>query len=278
VESSQGERIETEKKLAAERAEAQRERDEAHARALSDLEVRAANDKAALKIELERVNIDWASQMREVNDKFEVMKLAKDGEIKVLDRELADRKSEFAQEISAALLLAENNKRLAEESIKKAEASEEIQKALQNELIEAKMIQQFNIQLHKDLQREQNARRKLHNEMEDLKGKIRVYVRVRPFSKSEAERGCTEAVVKDGKLSVVVMGVGSADAKKVYDFDSVFGGKEGNTQTDVFRDSKHLIMSVIDGFNVCMFAYGQTGAGNLSLSSMWIRGSVVIYV
>ena len=36
---------------------------------------------------------------------------------------------------------------------------------------------------------------------------------------------------------------------------------EGNTQEDVFKDTKHLIMSVIDGYNVCIFAYGQTGSG-----------------
>jgi hypothetical protein len=54
-----------------------------------------------------------------------------------------------------------------------------------------------------------------------------------------------------------------ADGKKVFDFDQVFGGpaEAGNSQTDVFRDTKHLIMSVVDGYNVCIFAYGQTGAG-----------------
>jgi hypothetical protein len=45
----------------------------------------------------------------------------------------------------------------------------------------------------------------------------------------------------------------------------VFGGSDGNTQTDIFRDTKHLITSVIDGYNVCIFAYGQTGAGNILL-------------
>lgn len=30
---------------------------------------------------------------------------------------------------------------------------------------------------------------------------------------------------------------------------------------DIFRDTKHLMLSVIDGYNVCIFAYGQTGSG-----------------
>jgi len=111
------------------------------------------------------------------------------------------------------------------------------------------------------LGREQAARKKLHNEMEDLKGKIRVYVRIRPMSTSEAERSCDEAVIKDGKISVLVRGVGGPDARKTYDFDQIFGGREGNSQEDVFRDTKHLMMSVVDGYNVCIFAYGQTGSG-----------------
>jgi hypothetical protein len=94
--------------------------------------------------------------------------------------------------------------------------------------------------------------------MEDLKGRIRVYVRVRPMSKSEKEKGCNDAVMKDGKQSVLVK---LPDSKKNYDFDQVFGGTEGNSQADIFRDTKHLMMSVVDGYNVCIFAYGQTGAG-----------------
>jgi hypothetical protein len=48
-----------------------------------------------------------------------------------------------------------------------------------------------------------------------------VYVRVRPFSKSELEKNCTEAVLRDGKATVLVKGLGAPDAKKVYDFDQV---------------------------------------------------------
>ena len=63
-------------------------------------------------------------------------------------------------------------------------------------MLEKRQMHQNNIQLHKDLGREQLIRRKLHNELEDMKGKIRVYVRIRPFSKKEMEMGCTEAVMK----------------------------------------------------------------------------------
>ena len=64
---------------------------------------------------------------------------------------------------------------------------------MQNEIAEARQIQQYNAQLHKDLFREQTARKRLHNEMEDLKGKIRVYVRIRPISNGEREKNCSES-------------------------------------------------------------------------------------
>lgn len=63
---------------------------------------------------------------------------------------------------------------------------------------------------------------------------------------------------------MMLKGIGGADGKKFYDFDQVFAGSEGNSQVDVFKDTKHLMMSVIDGYNVCIFAYGQTGMNFLS--------------
>ena len=96
------------------------------------------------------------------------------------------------------------------------------------------------------------------NELEDLKGKVRVYCRVRPFSKSEKENeerseSCCR-IVDDLSITVGLKG-----RPKDYNFDSVFGPE--STQDEVFDDTKRLIQSAIDGYNVCIFAYGQTGSG-----------------
>ena len=32
------------------------------------------------------------------------------------------------------------------------------------------------------------------------------------------------------------------------------------TILQVFEDTRHLVQSAVDGYNVCIFAYGQTGA------------------
>lgn len=46
----------------------------------------------------------------------------------------------------------------------------------------------------------------------------------------------------------------SAFKDEEYQFDSCFS--ESQSQADVFEDTKMLMQSAIDGFNVCLFAYG----------------------
>ena len=68
---------------------------------------------------------------------------------------------------------------------------------------------------------EQLKRKALLNELEDLKGKIRVYCRIRPYSKTEKEdpakfSACYELV---DEMSLLVRG----RIDHHYNFDSVFG-------------------------------------------------------
>eukprot|EP00501_MAST-03F_sp_TOSAG23-6_P000405 GSMAST32.ASY1.ANO1.417.1 assembled CDS len=96
--------------------------------------------------------------------------------------------------------------------------------------------------------KESSLRRKIYNELEDLKGAIRVYCRMRPESHAEKERGAKMYL----KLKF-------NDADKPFTFDRVFGPQD--SQKVVFEDTRLLIQSAVDGFNVCLFCYGQTGAG-----------------
>jgi hypothetical protein len=103
-----------------------------------------------------------------------------------------------------------------------------------------------------ELREAENKRRKVHNMMEDLKGQIRVFCRVRPLSQKECKEGDVEALVNIDGMSLEVPNVGG------FAYDGVFNpGK----QEDVFEDCRDLVQSAVDGHNVTIFAYGQTGAG-----------------
>uniref|UniRef100_A0A0E0NNQ8 Kinesin motor domain-containing protein n=1 Tax=Oryza rufipogon TaxID=4529 RepID=A0A0E0NNQ8_ORYRU len=106
---------------------------------------------------------------------------------------------------------------------------------------------------------EMAKRKKLHNIVEETKGNIRVFCRCRPLSKDETSSGYKCAVdfdgAKDGDIAIVNGGA----AKKTFKFDRVY--MPTDNQADVYADASPLVTSVLDGYNVCIFAYGQTGTG-----------------
>ncbi|XP_019440738.1 PREDICTED: kinesin-like protein KIN-14I isoform X2 [Lupinus angustifolius] len=98
----------------------------------------------------------------------------------------------------------------------------------------------------------------LYNQVQDLKGSIRVYCRVRPFFPGQQSPSSTVENIEGGTITV---GIPSKNGKgrKSFNFNKVFGPSA--TQAEVFCDMQPLIRSVLDGYNVCIFAYGQTGSG-----------------
>jgi kinesin family member C2/C3 len=94
-----------------------------------------------------------------------------------------------------------------------------------------------------------------------LPGNIRVFARVRPQFDADAvavmpTASSTGVLVSDSTRSVDGR---ESTREKEFRFDHVFG--ESSTQGEVYGEVEPLVRSVMDGFNVCVFAYGQTGAG-----------------
>ncbi|KLJ08790.1 kinesin family member C1 [Blastomyces silverae] len=119
------------------------------------------------------------------------------------------------------------------------------------------------------LRKEETLRRKLHNQVQELKGNIRVFCRVRPLLDSEPVEDSARIEFPDSEADskeIAVLGpeekssLGNITTKNyAYSFDHVFGPSSQNT--DVFEEISQLVQSALDGYNVCIFCYGQTGSG-----------------
>ncbi|KAL7696979.1 C-terminal motor kinesin [Lotmaria passim] len=105
--------------------------------------------------------------------------------------------------------------------------------------------------------REMKLRKQYYNTIQELKGNIRVYCRVRPMLQKELDGGYTDVMSFPSEDEVKFTDANGRP--KLFEFDEVYTPTD--PQSKVFEDTAPLIDSVVDGFNVCIFAYGQTGSG-----------------
>ncbi len=128
---------------------------------------------------------------------------------------------------------------------------------------------------------QEEVRRSLHNRVMQLSGNIRVFVRVRPTISGEVSNSAspytyptiydrskpfsdTSVSVEEDDLTkrfIVATepekdrgGLSQRRKKLKFGFDNVFGPTHG--QDGVWQATEPLVQSAIDGYNVCVFAYG----------------------
>ena len=118
--------------------------------------------------------------------------------------------------------------------------------------------------------------KKMHFAIQELKGSVRVFCRVRPFVPGMDTRGTlgdtineTPAVVAttdaEGAYRQIVVtrrerrGDDARLLRRSFSFDRAFGPDA--SQAEVYAECGSLIRCVADGYNVCLLAYGQTGSG-----------------
>ncbi|XP_043697529.1 kinesin-like protein KIN-14B, partial [Telopea speciosissima] len=102
-----------------------------------------------------------------------------------------------------------------------------------------------------------NEKKRLFNELFTAKGNIRVFCRTRPLFEDE---GSSIVEFPDDFTIRINTGDDSlSNSKKDFEFDRVYGPYVG--QGELFHDVQPFVQSALDGYNVSIFAYGQTHSG-----------------
>ncbi|KAI9125389.1 hypothetical protein K1719_004005 [Acacia pycnantha] len=102
-----------------------------------------------------------------------------------------------------------------------------------------------------------NEKRRLFNELLTSKGNIRIFCRARPLFEYEGPSAIE--FPDDCTIRVDTGDESLSNSKKDFEFDRVYGPHVG--QAELFSDVQPLVQSALDGYNVSLFAYGQTHSG-----------------
>ena len=115
--------------------------------------------------------------------------------------------------------------------------------------------------LREKLAVESSMRKKLLNEVQDMKGNVRVYCRPQPRLE-----GATIDITSVPSSNVIVLhrnrdqdGDGDYPAPMSFEFDRVFSPE--SDQKEIYSEVEELALGALDGFNICLMAYGQDAAG-----------------
>ncbi|CAI2345469.1 unnamed protein product [Caenorhabditis sp. 36 PRJEB53466] len=112
-----------------------------------------------------------------------------------------------------------------------------------------KMVERYKIQFMEM----ESAIRKLNETVVDLKGQIRVAVKVRHFEK-ETLSGASFTFTGENEIKFEQNGQAN-----LFRFEHIF--QQSQKQSEVFDEIKELILCALHGRNVCLIAYGPTGSG-----------------
>ncbi|GAX81265.1 hypothetical protein CEUSTIGMA_g8697.t1 [Chlamydomonas eustigma] len=231
---------------------------------VSSLEKRCAQaqkEKELIEKKMQRMEKAKEVEVAELREKLE----GSQGDVRAQLKAKDDKINEVMDELAGINALYSEAK--AEVDASKADQQELTDLREMKEDVERKEKQQAQIienqakrleELEKLYRDEQVTRKRYFNQMEDMKGKIRVFCRIRPILQFETDKGQQFALNLPDELTITHPW---RDEKKPreYNFDMVFN--PAINQDSIFEDTKHLVQSAVDGYNVCIFAYGQTGSG-----------------
>ncbi|RVW29545.1 Kinesin-like protein KIN-14E [Vitis vinifera] len=220
---------------------------------------RLGNEKQLLEQRIQRLEKKKADEVEVLEKKFEqegktlrlrVSELER--KLEVVTQDLAVAESTLAVRATDLASLQNNLKELEELREMKEDIDRKNEQTAAILKMQAAQLAELEV-LYKD---EQVLRKRYFNIIEDMKGKIRVFCRLRPLSEKEVVE--KERCVLNTFDEFTVEHPWKDDKAKQHIYDHVFGGSA--TQEDVFEDTRASQHHEY-GYNVCIFAYGQTGSG-----------------
>ncbi|WJX55992.1 Kinesin-like protein KIN-14I [Trifolium repens] len=209
---------------------------------ISKLEKKNAEEISSLQRKLDQEHKSLNSQVHDLERKLEMLRQ----ELAVAESALSAKDSELAM-LKNNLKELEDLREMKEDIDRKNEQTAAILRMQGAQLAEMES-------LYKE---EQVLRKRYFNTIEDMKGKIRVYCRLRPIGEKEIVEKERDVVTTVDEFTIEHPW--KDDKPKQHLYDRVFNGDA--TQEEVFEDTRYLVQSAVDGYNVCVFAYGQTGSG-----------------
>ncbi|XP_063620781.1 protein claret segregational [Cydia splendana] len=239
---------------------------------LKDKLLNALNDLRERTTELDSIKLDHEIQKRENEELVRKTKVLAEVTFNLNKKtsEFDTLQEEFNELTRRHNALLAEAKVLREKSVKLATLSEDYDKLTVDYEEAKKKISTYEA----DVEKLQNilagmyqGQRDLRNTIQDLKGNIRVYCRVRPPLESETSKplfnlnvvdACTIEVEKV-ELNALSQSTRKGKSQHTFSFDGIF--TPHSTQETVFEEVSNMIQSALDGYNVCIFAYGQTGSG-----------------
>ncbi|KAI0159913.1 kinesin-domain-containing protein [Hypoxylon sp. FL1284] len=155
----------------------------------------------------------------------------------------------------------------------KAAQSDYQRKILEVEAAAQRKVEEETKMLRDRLIKEEERRHKLFEQVQELKGNIRVMCRIKPPADPESDTliqfNPRVSELDEEKIDGVCIPTEREDFRepgkmvpgkpKEFGFERVFD--EQCTNKDVFDEISQLVQSVMDGKKVCIFCYGQTGSG-----------------
>lgn len=232
-------------------------------------------ERSTLKEELARVQTQAEQGQQELKRRSaRVLELEERlGTQEGLVQELQKERLELQEERRGlASRLEEQERRLEASEAALSSSQAEVASLREETAAQAALLAERGDRLH-SLEME---RRRLHNQLQELKGNIRVFCRVRPVLPGEptpspgfllfppgpggpADLSNRLTLSRSDDRRGTLNGAPAPTTRHDFSFDRVF--PPGTKQDEVFEEIAMLVQSALDGYPVCIFAYGQTGSG-----------------